>query len=159
QSNAANMGQSRYAAKGPVHVFNIFDCKYYRAADPLPGASNDGGSVWSRLGDRLVDSGRFGSVLFIPIAYCGSYIVEWAPGGVCHRRLQLAIKRMSAAGLVPDMLCWHQGEAEANLTSMSAAEYRDHFLNMLRSIREAGIDAPIYVATATLCANADHPFR
>src|SRR5262249_41752353 len=63
------------------------------------------------------------------------------------------------AGLVPDMLCWHQGEAEANLTSMSAAEYRDHFLNMLRSIREAGIDAPIYVATATLCANADHPFR
>jgi hypothetical protein len=159
QSNAANAGEGCYAAKGPVHVLNIFDRKYYRAADPLPGASSAEGAIWSRLGDRLVESGRFGSVLFVPIAYCGSYIAEWAPGGTCHRRLQFAIKRISSVGLVPDILCWHQGEAEANLTSMSTAQYRQHFLTMLQSIREAGIDAPIFVATSTLCANAEHPFH
>ena len=159
QSNAANSGEGRHTAKGPVHVFNIFDCKYYRAVDPLPGASNDGGSVWGRLGDRLIESGRFPSVLLIPIACDGSYIEEWAPGGVYHRRLHLAVKRIATAGLVPDILCWQQGEAEANMTPMSAAEYRRHFMAMLRSLREAGIDAPIYVATATLCANTEHPFR
>jgi Carbohydrate esterase, sialic acid-specific acetylesterase len=158
QSNAANMGEGHYVADGPVHVFNIFDRRYYRAIDPLPGASNDGGSVWGRLGDRLIASGQFRSILLIPLASGGSYIVDWAPGGVYHRRLPFAIKRISAAGLVPDILCWHQGEAEANLTMMSAAEYRRHFLSMLNSIRETGIDAPIYVATATLCANEEHPF-
>src|SRR5207248_2752798 len=81
QSNAANSGEERYAARGQVHVFNIFDMRFYRAIDPLPGASHDGGSAWGRLGD------------------------------------------------------------------------------MLSEVREAGVDAPIYVALATLCEEAPHPFQ
>ena len=50
QSNAANAGEGCYAAKGPVHVFNIFDRKYYRAADPLPGASSAEGSDLEPIG-------------------------------------------------------------------------------------------------------------
>src|SRR5262249_28687981 len=42
---------------------------------------------------------------------------------------------------------------------MSAREYRRLFLAMLRRIRRAGVHAPTYVAVATLCANADHPFQ
>jgi hypothetical protein len=157
QSNAANLGDGPYAAKKEVYVYNIFDCEYYRAIDPLPGATNNGGSVWSRLGDRLVEADMYRSVLFIPIAYGGSFITEWAPGGVHYRRLQFATQRMHAGGLVPDVLCWHQGEAEANHTDMTADEYRRHFLAMLNAIRGADIMAPIYVATATLCADQSHP--
>src|SRR5262249_10650579 len=68
QSNAANTGAGCYAANGPVYVFNVFDMKFYRAIDPLPGASNGGAAVWGRLGDKLVASGHFPSVLFVPIA-------------------------------------------------------------------------------------------
>src|SRR5262249_17880379 len=119
QSNAANSGAERYAARGPVHVFNIFDMRFYRAIDPLPGASVDagcvyGGSVWSRLGDKLIDAGVASSVLFVPIAFGATYIQDWAPGGHTHRRLLFALHRLKSAGIKIDMLCWHQGEADAN---------------------------------------------
>jgi hypothetical protein len=68
QSNAANSGEERYAARGAVHVFNVFDMRFYRAVDPLPGASHDGGSVWGRVGDKLIDAGRARSILIVPIA-------------------------------------------------------------------------------------------
>jgi hypothetical protein len=42
---------------------------------------------------------------------------------------------------------------------MSSREYRDLFLSIVDVVRGAGVDAPIYVAVATLCATADHPFK
>ena len=56
QSNAANSGEGCYVATNRVNVFNVFDMKYYRAVDPLPGASNNGASVWGRLGDKLISA-------------------------------------------------------------------------------------------------------
>jgi len=159
QSNAANTGEGCYAANGPVYVFNVFDMKFYRAIDPLPGASNGGAAVWGRLGDKLVASGHFPSVLFVPIAVGGSFIREWAPGGGYHRRLLFALHRLRLAGLDVDMMLWHQGEADANLSDMSSKEYQDLFLSIVNSVRRAGVEAPIYVAIATLCATADHPFK
>src|SRR5947209_476712 len=76
QSNAANSGEERYAARGPVHVFNVFDMRFYRAVDPLPGASHDGGSVWGRVGDKLIDAGIARSVLVVPIAFGATYIKD-----------------------------------------------------------------------------------
>jgi hypothetical protein len=164
QSNAANWGEERYAARGAVHVFNMFDMKFYRAIDPLPGASVDtgcvyGGSVWGRLGDRLIDAGFARSVLFVPIAFGASYVEDWAPGGGCYPRLMLALHRLKRAGITVDLLCWHQGEANANHTSMTAEEYRDCFRAILRGVREAGVKAQVYVALATLCENDSHPFQ
>jgi hypothetical protein len=159
QSNAANSGEERYAARGAVHVFNIFDMRFYRAIDPLPGASDSGGSVWGRLGDKLIDAGVAPSVLIVPIAFGATYITDWAPGGLFHRRLSFALHRVKSAGIKIDMLCWHQGEADANHTGMSADEYCRYFRSMLREVREVGVDAPVYVALATLCEEAPHPFQ
>jgi hypothetical protein len=159
QSNAANSSEERYAPRGAVHVFHAFDMKFYRAIDPLPGASDNGGSVWGRLGDRLIEAGFAQSVLFVPIAFGATYIDDWAPGGQCYHRLMFALHRLKRAGIAVDMLCWHQGEANANHTPMTADEYRDRFRAMLRGVREAGIKAPVYVALATLCEDGPHPFE
>jgi hypothetical protein len=159
QSNAANSCEERYAPRGAVHVFNIFDMKFYRAIDPLPGASDAGGSVWGRLGDRLIDAGFARSVLFVPIAFGATYIEDWAPGGQRYRRLMFALHRLKWAGVPVDMLCWHQGESNANHTAMTADEYRDCFRAMLHGLREAGVEAPVYVALATLCEDKSHPFQ
>jgi hypothetical protein len=71
----------------------------------------------------------------------------------------LALHRLKRAGITVDLLCWHQGEANANHTSMTAEEYCDYFRAMLRGVREAGVNAPVYVALATLCENDPHPFQ
>jgi hypothetical protein len=159
QSNAANSCEERYTPRGAVHVFHAFDMKFYRAIDPLAGASDDGGSVWGRLGDRLIDAGFARSVLFVPIAFGATYVEDWAPGGQYYRRLVFALHRLKRAGIAVDMLCWHQGEANANHTPMTAEEYRDRFRAMLRGVREAGVKAPVYVALATLCEDGPHPFQ
>jgi hypothetical protein len=159
QSNAANTGEGRYHAGDHARVFNVFDMNFHAAADPLPGASNDGGSVWGRLADMLVQTGHYRSVLIVPIAVGGTFVKDWAPGGALHRRLRFALHRLRMAGLRADVLCWHQGEAEANLTAVTADEYRTSFLAMLSGIRAHGSHAAVYVAVATLCATAEHPFR
>ena len=159
QSNAANSCEERYTPRGTVHVFHAFDMRFYRAIDPLAGASDEGGSVWGRLGDRLIDAGFARSVLFVPIAFGATYIEDWIPGAQYYRRLVFALHRLKRAGIAVDMLCWHQGEANANHTPMTAEEYRDCFRAMLRGVREAGVKAPVYVALATLCEDGPHPFQ
>src|SRR6266446_3835460 len=76
-----------------------------------------------------------------------------------YRRLVFALHRLKRAGIAVDMLCWHQGEANANHTPMTADEYHDYFRAMLRGVREAGVKAPVYVALATLCEDGPHPFQ
>jgi hypothetical protein len=157
QSNAANSGEAPHNACNRVHVFNPMDGKFYRAADPLPGASNHEGSVWSHLGDMLVDAGE-SSVLFVPIAFGGTYIKDWAPGGNCYRRLIFALHRMRIAGLEPTIMCWHQGEADANHTQITSERYVADFIAMLKGVRSFGVDSPIYCAIATLCEHGEHPY-
>jgi hypothetical protein len=159
QSNAANSGEKRYAVREAVHVFNIFDMKFYRANDPLPGSSTDGGSVWGWFGDKLIAEGGARSVLIVPIAFGGTYIENWAPGGQLYRRLMFALHRLKKANVEVDMLCWHQGEANANHTRMTADEYCAHFRSILGGLRQAGVNAPVYVALATLCEDEPHPFQ
>jgi hypothetical protein len=159
QSNAANTGAGHYQAQDSVSVFNIFDMKFYRAIDPLPGTSNNGAAVWGRLGDLLVSAGVCESVVFVPIAVGGSFIRDWIKDGPNHRRLIFALHRLQRAQLKPDWIFWHQGEAEANLTDMSAKEYRDHFRSIVWAIRRRDVFAPVWIAVATLCATADHPFK
>ncbi len=160
QSNAANAGAQCYVARRGVYAFNVFDMNYYRAIDPLPGATNDGGSIWGRLGDKLIEADLFQSVLFVPIAVGGSYIKDWTPrDGYCYRRLMLALTRLKRAGIRPDMLCWHHGEADANRVMTSAQEYQARFRRLLTEIRRVGVEAPVYVALASHCANGPHPYQ
>lgn len=159
QSNAANAGEPGYVAKGKSRVFNVLDSQFYQASDPLPGASNSGGAVWGRVADRLIAGHSYEEVIVASIAFGGTFITDWAPGGPYHRRLMFAVHRLRMAKLEIGMLCWQQGEAEANLTDMSAETYRGHFLAITRALRAWRVFAPIFVAIATVCDNDVHPFK
>ena len=140
QSNAANDGGGHYVPRHCVHSFNMFDMGYYRAADPLPGATNCRGSVWGRLGDKLIETGRFRSVLFIPVAVGGTFIKDWTPpDGGCYLRLQFALARVRRAGLHIELMCWHHGEADANHAMTTTEQYKRGFLQMVKQIRIAGV--------------------
>lgn len=146
QSNAGNHGETPYRSKGGV--FNYYRGKLYEAQDPMLGASGNRGSVWTRLGDRIVANGLYDNVVFITIAEGGSPISRWAPGGDLHRRLVNVLAAVRAEGIVVTHLLWHQGEADA-ARGTSADEYKRMFREMAASIRKEGCRAPIYVAAAS----------
>ena len=149
QSNAANFGESRRTAGPRVSVFA--NGKFVRAADPLPGANGIGGSVWTRLGDKLIASGRFDRVIFIPAAVGGTEIADWTPEVKKHFKLvEAQVRAAQARGLTITHMFWHQGESDAALL-IHPSDYRVRFMDMLRGLRELGVDAPVFVAQATRC--------
>ncbi|MGI0488671.1 sialate O-acetylesterase [Pantanalinema rosaneae CENA516] len=148
QSNSANFGNQRRTAQASVYHFHAGNC--YRAADPLLGADGNGGSVWTRLGDKIVQQGLFDHVLFASIGLGGSEIRRWTPGGDLHPRLTTTIQQLTTAGFGITHLLWHQGETDAALGTPTEI-YQHRFTAMLESIRSTGVQAPIYVSIASRC--------
>lgn len=151
QSNAANESELAFQPGEGVYNFNFFDSKCYVAQDPLLGATGTAGSVWSRLGDKLVRNGAYDRVLIAPIAVGGSRVQAWAPEGLHFPRLEAVQKALTSQGLKPTHVLWHQGESDARWTTTD--EYVDRFTRMLEGLRRLGIDAPMYVAVASACGH------
>ncbi len=150
QSNSANHGS--VLNNGDRNVYNFYQGKLYEAQDPLLGATGSGGSVWTRLGRRLISSKKYDAVVFVTVGVGGSEIGRWTPGGDLHPRVIGAIRDLKAQGLDVTHLLWHQGEADNRLGTSQDA-YRERFLRLLSSIRSQGVDAPIYVSTTTRCGS------
>ncbi len=150
QSNSANHGS--VLDNGDRNVYNFYQGELYEAQDPLLGATGDGGSVWTRLGRKLIASKKYDAVVFVTVGVGGSEIGRWTPGGDLHPRVLGAIRDLKAQGLDVTHLLWHQGEADNRLGTSQEA-YRERFLRLLSSIRSQGVDAPIYVSTTTRCGS------
>jgi hypothetical protein len=151
QSNAANHGAGRYAAKHRVDNFNIYDGRCYRAEDPLLGASGDGGNFATRFGDKLIEEGLFDRVILAPIAMGGTTVEQWADQGMFNRRIPVLIRRLHDAGLSADFTLWHQGEGNPGMGDRGGRQYRKNLLEVVETFRRYGVDAPFFVALATLC--------
>ena len=94
QSNAANFGESPHTAR--EGVYNFYQGKLYAAQDPLLGAHGDGGSVWTRLGNKLIASQHYDAVVFIALGIGGAPLARWKPDGDLHPRLLEAIQDVQA---------------------------------------------------------------
>lgn len=148
QSNAGNFGQSRKLA-GP-NALTLFNGKLRRAADPIPGADGTGGSVWTRLGDKIIAAGLYDKVIFIPVAVGGTEIAQWTPDMPLFKRVIAAIDGANNARLVITHVFWHQGESDAYLKT-SWADYQLRFRNIVKGLREAGVAAPVFISSASVC--------
>ncbi len=151
QSNAANFGETRH--KSRIGVYYFFRGRYGRAADPLPGANGQGGSVWTRLGDQIIAAKLFSQVIFVPAAIGATEIARWAPGGLLHEDLLRNVRETLQAGYRFTHLLWHQGESDAVL-GINPADYELRFRGMIAAIRALGVNAPVFIAQATRCANS-----
>jgi hypothetical protein len=164
QSNAANHGSRCHVSRADVYALDLADLRCVRAADPLPGASGEGGSIWSKLGDLLIARGLCRSAVFLSIAEAGTFVADWAePGRQGHERLRITLERLRArlrSGFLDfDAVFWQQGEAEANLTDMAADTYRQSFGRLVNALRKGGVYAPIFIARSTLCEGDVHAYR
>lgn len=156
QSNSTNLGAVPYTPSGRVYEMNFFTGRCFVAADPLLGASGTGGSFASRLADQLINAGMFSDVLLVSTGVGGTYIEDWAPGGIHHRRILVAIRRLADAGFHPTFLLWHQGEGNTGINGNPEA-YKGNFLDMLNAIRTHSVMAPVFVPLVSICGGLADP--
>ncbi len=154
QSNAANEVQSR--ATGGPGVYTWYEERCFEALDPLPGASGEGGSLWTRLGPLIVASAAYDGVLFVPLAVNATSVAQWHRHPALSERLRRTLLALRAAKLEPSHAIWYQGEADS-FKQTSAADYRRDFVRLLQNLRGLGLQAPLWVAQATRCQKRSNP--
>lgn len=156
QSNAANSGEKKYTAYCKQAI-NFYNGNYYPLADPLKGANGDGGSVWSRLGQILIEKSFADIVIIAPAAIGGTPIQSWKPGGENNHLIQETILSLQSKGLKISHVLWHQGESNhKNLnsgisSSDNAQQYKNDFYELVAQLRLLGVDAPVFPAITTYC--------
>jgi hypothetical protein len=148
QSNAANSVRGRYRPSG--RVLNFHEGRCFTGEDPVPGATGTGGSVWNRLGDLMLGTRRFETVLVASLAVDATSIADWSPGGSLDARLRDSLRELRVHGLEPTHVLWHQGERDTQLGT-GKATYVRHFSRLLANLRANGLEAPVYVARASYC--------
>ena len=148
QSNAANFGSSRHAARGAVDNFDPESGKCFAAVDPLLGADGAGGNFATRLGDILIETGKYQRVVIVPLAVQGASLSEL--NGKYAERIDNAVRKLKAAQLTPTHLLFQQGEKDAILTT-SREQYVSMLHHLVMRFRAAGLQAPFYLSRSTKC--------
>lgn len=149
QSNAGNHGEILDQTAVPVMLFAEGKC--ILAADPLPGSTGNGGSIWSRLPNYLLTLDQKRPVVLSVMGIDATSIAEWTNGeGLLRQQLTNRVQSMKALGLMPHVILWQQGEADAKLGT--AKEAYSVGLDMLaKELLQAGTDAPVMAALSTVC--------
>lgn len=148
QSNAANYGSTRHTAREAVDNFDSMSGKCFAAADPLLGADGMGGSFATRLGDMLIQDGRYDRVILVPLARGGASIAYLNSEGA--ELITNGIAKMKAAGLTPTHILFQQGETDA-VSKTTAGQYASLIHQLVKRFRAAGFDAPFYLSRSTKC--------
>ncbi|ANI89839.1 hypothetical protein A9P82_11405 [Arachidicoccus ginsenosidimutans] len=145
QSNSANSSTYYYR---PIHkIYNFYNGNFYIAKEPLLGRQSGlGGSVWTMLGDKLIDAHLCNNVIFVPIGIGGTKIELW-DSGYCHKILINTLKQLQQKKIKLTHIIWHQGEANSRRTTEN--NYKNHLLNIFNTVRQYGQTAPIYCSIAS----------
>lgn len=148
QSNASNTVDPGYGTTQAVYAYQDGVCRKVR--DAIPGATGAKGSAWGRLGDRIVTSGLYDSVLFVDIARGGSSILNWGPKGDLRALLDGTLDDLDAHGLAVTHVLFHQGEADCAL-GLLRGEYQAVLEAVLNDVRRRiGAGPAILVSRASL---------
>ncbi len=154
QSNAGNAATRKSVGHPGVMVFDGRRC--LSARDPLPGSRANGGTVWTPLANRWIETGRAKRVLIVMRAEGATHVADWAPGGRLNWRIRNALNDLGARGLGPSRVLWHQGEADA-ISGTDGAAYLGSLLSLIDDLRQRDVTAPIYVSRVGHCDDADSP--
>ncbi len=176
QSNAANISPKRRQGVPGLINFNFLDGKCYAAADPLLGASGEGGALWTVLGNTLIARGVFKRVILVPLAIGGTSVNRWSDRNDLGRRLDRLATSLRSAALSPTHILWQHGAADhlaapdyARLRpseftrsletdrvkpyTMREDAYREHFRSIVAHLRELGLQASVFVSVSTVCGD------
>lgn len=148
QSNAANHVGTPVPGNALIPAFSFFRGRCYILADPIPGSSGKGGSLWTAFAQRLsTDSKR--PVVVIAGAEAGTTAADWLDSGRGHaRRAAAVVADAMRQGLSPAFAIWIQGESDA-AKNTSEELYQKQLADIVRIIGHD--DMHWFIALATLC--------
>ncbi|TBB28103.1 hypothetical protein ELH48_13530 [Rhizobium ruizarguesonis] len=150
QSNAANDGGQRHRSDYGARVVNAFDKRCFIAASPLLGSTDTKGEYWTLLANQLIASGQYDSVILAPLAYSGSEVARWATGGDINPVLVDTVKELQDSGYRITSVLWVQGEKDL-VIGTTADAYQERFMSMVDTLRQHGVEAPVYISIASKC--------
>ena len=101
------------------------------------------------MADELIDAGAFDHIILSPVAVGASSMAQWAQGGALNASMIPLLQDLNARYRVTHVL-WHQGESDFALKT-DPARYKEQFLSFVATLRADGIDAAVFVSTATRC--------
>ncbi len=147
QSNSANYGTPGTNTDDRVSAMNYANGTWTIATDPMPGATGDLGSVWTRLGTQLTTAYNV-PVGFVCVGVGGTTMSYWVPPSTeGFLRLKTAAQAFPVNGF--RAVLWHQGESDS-VSSTSAANYQSLLSSTISQLRTAaGWSMPWYVAEAS----------
>ena len=152
QSNAANYGEPRGAAGAGVYAFA--GGRLFQAIDPLPGADGTGGSIWTRLGARLMATGHYDALVLAVVAQGSTSAKDWSPGGQRHFQLIATLHDLAATGIPADFIMWQQGETEGWTPQADGREYLETMRSLIAACHETAPGSVFLVAQATYGGHA-----
>jgi hypothetical protein len=76
--------------------------------NPVLGVDGTEGTLLCRLGDKLIDAGKYDRVILIAAGVGGTSIVSWAVGGSVNHRIGVAINRAKSLGFTITHVMWMQ---------------------------------------------------
>jgi Carbohydrate esterase, sialic acid-specific acetylesterase len=147
QSNAANYQGQRHQSVDD-RVVNFSDGRCYRAASPLLGADGQEGETWTLLGNKLVQSGLYRTVILIPAAVGGSSVRRWAEGGDLNAMLVAVIREVKERYTITAVLL-DQGATDFALGT-SENRYRSDLKSMIDTVRAQGVHAPFFITRCSV---------
>ena len=149
QSNAGNHGATPSRSRQGV-VWHEGRC--YALADPLPGATGEGGSIWSRLVPAVADDVAGRPVVLAVLAVDATRASDWTREDRIAPLLDRLVDGLNAESLKPSAVLWQQGEADA-LARTPPGAYADDLDVVVARLRAHGVDAPVLLGTSTRCRN------
>lgn len=151
QSNAANHGSPPGRAGEGTYALTADGL--YPLRDPLPGASGQGGSPWSRW--AALHRGRHPQqeVVVAAVAQGSSAVADWVDPGPHAQRIRELLPQLKREGLEVDAVVWLQGETESWRPDADGAAYRQALQRWIASVRSLGINAPIFICLTSRDSN------
>ena len=107
-----------------------------------------GGSFATRLGDILIQAGRYDRVILVPLARGGASLSFLNDEGA--ELITNGIAKLKEAGLTPTHILFQQGETDA-VSTTTAEQYASLLHQLVKRFRAAGFDAPFYLSRSTKC--------
>ena len=149
QSNSANAADTRFDYSDDHRILNFYGGRCYFAGSPLLGATHTGGEFLTTMSNILLEANQYSQVIIVAAGVGYSAINSWQAGGGLNSMLSDAIKDVRRHYPITHLV-WHQGESD-HLRKTKTWRYVDQFESMLESIRDLGVDAPIFIALASKC--------
>lgn len=144
QSNAANTGGHRFQ-NSDKKILNFFNGQCFIASDPMLGATENRGSLWIPFAQSYKQEK---TILLVTFAMGATRVDQWLDPADLATHFDQNMAQLDAAGFVPDVFIWVQGESDI---STKVSDYTHNLKSFLAAIKSKYQNSKIAISGSSYC--------